>query len=54
MPVRSDERAASLVIYEPGPGGSDDPARITPWTEVVPAEDGTFRVKLLSGRRYRA
>ena len=36
--------AASLLFYEPAAGPNvDDPARITPWNEVVPASDGTFQ-----------
>ncbi|HVZ89110.1 MAG TPA: CehA/McbA family metallohydrolase [Polyangia bacterium] len=47
-------RAASLLFYEPAPGTNvDDPARTTPWNEVVPASDGTFQVALPPGRSYR-
>jgi hypothetical protein len=47
-------RAASLLFYEPAPAPSiDDPTRVTPWNEVVPASDGTFSVALPPGRSYR-
>ncbi len=47
--------AASLLFYEPAAGPNvDDPARITPWNEVVPASDGTFQVALPPNRSYRA
>ena len=46
--------AASLLFYEPASGPNvDDPARITPWNEVVPASDGTFQVSLPPNRSYR-
>jgi len=46
--------AASLLFYEPAAGPNvDDPTRITPWNEVVPAGDGTFQVALPPNRRYR-
>jgi hypothetical protein len=46
--------AASLMFYEPATGPNvDDPARITPWNEVVPASDGTFQVSLPPNRSYR-
>jgi hypothetical protein len=47
-------RAASLLFYEPAFGPDpDDPARITPWSEVVPKPDGTFSVSLPTARSYR-
>jgi hypothetical protein len=47
-------RAASLLFYEPAPGGDpDDPARRTPWSEAVPRSDGQFSVALPADRRYR-
>ena len=47
-------RAASLLFYEPAFGPDpDDPARITPWSEVVPETDGSFSVALPSNRSYR-
>ncbi len=47
-------RAASLLFYEPAAGPNvDDPLRITPWNEVVPASDGTFQVALPPNRSYR-
>jgi hypothetical protein len=47
-------RAASLLFYEPasGPNPDDEKGR-TPWTEAVPASDGTFSVALPPNRRYR-
>jgi hypothetical protein len=46
--------AASLLFYEPAAGPNvDDPTRITPWNEVVPASDGTFQVALPPNRSYR-
>ena len=46
--------AASLLFYEPAAGPNvDDPARITPWNEVVPASNGTFEVALPPDRSYR-
>ena len=46
--------AASLLFYEPADGPNvDDPTRITPWNEVVPASDGTFQVSLPPNRSYR-
>jgi hypothetical protein len=46
--------AASLLFYEPAAGPNvDDPSRITPWNEVVPASDGTFQVSLPPNRSYR-
>jgi hypothetical protein len=48
-------RAASLLFYEPAFGPDpDDPARITPWSEVVPRFDGSFSVALPTNRSYRA
>ena len=47
-------RAASLLFYEPAFGPDpDDPARITPWSEVVPESDGSFSVSLPPNRGYR-
>jgi hypothetical protein len=47
-------RAASLLFYEPADGPNvDDPARITPWNEVVPSSDGSFQVALPPNRSYR-
>ena len=47
-------RAASLLFYEPAFGPDpDDPARRKPWSEAVPAEDGTFSVALPADRSYR-
>jgi hypothetical protein len=47
-------RAASLLFYEPAPGGNpDDPAHRVPWSEAVPATDGTFQVTLPRDRSYR-
>ena len=46
--------AASLLFYEPAAGPNvDDPTRITPWNEVVPASNGTFQVALPPNRNYR-
>ncbi len=46
--------AASLLFYEPAAGPNvDDPTRITPWNEVVPASNGTFQVALPPNRSYR-
>jgi hypothetical protein len=47
-------RAASLLFYEPAPGSNpDDPAHRIPWSEAVPATDGTFQVTLPPDRSYR-
>lgn len=47
-------RAASLLFYEPAFGPDpDDPARRTPWNEVVPGADGFFQVALPPNRAYR-
>jgi hypothetical protein len=49
-----DGRAASLLFYEPAFGPDpDDPTRRRPWSEAVPAPDGTFAVALLPNRSYR-
>jgi hypothetical protein len=46
--------AASLLFYEPAFGADpDDPARRTPWNEVVPGIDGRFTVALPPDRAYR-
>jgi len=50
-----DGRAASLLFYEPAPGGDPDaPAGRTPWSEAVPGKDGRFSVTLPPGRAFRA
>jgi hypothetical protein len=49
-----DEREGSILFYEPGDGDPDDPKTITPWTEVVPNDDGTFEATLPAGRAIRA
>ena len=48
-------RAASLLFYEPAFGPDpDDPARRTPWSEVVPSPaDGRFSVVLPADRSFR-
>jgi hypothetical protein len=47
-------RAASLLFYEPAPGSDpDDESRRLPWSEAVPAADGTFAVTLPPNRAYR-
>jgi hypothetical protein len=47
-------RAASLLFYEPAFGPDpDDQTRRTPWSEAVPASDGTFSVTLPPDRSYR-
>jgi hypothetical protein len=44
----------SLLFYEPGLGPDpDDLARRVPWSEAVPALDGTFSVTLPPDRSYR-
>jgi hypothetical protein len=49
-----DGRAASLLFYEPAPGGDpDDETKRVPRTEAVPAADGTFQVTLPPNRIYR-
>ena len=46
--------AASLLFYEPAPPPNiDDPAHVIPWTEVVPAGDGSFSATLPPNRSYR-
>jgi hypothetical protein len=50
-----DGRAASLLFYEPAPGGDPDaPSLRTPWSEAVPGKDGRFQVVLPPGRAFRA
>jgi hypothetical protein len=45
-----DEVRAAIVISE---GRSDGPSdEWTPWTQVTPAEDGTFRARVPAGRDY--
>lgn len=47
-------RGASLLFYEPGFGPDpDDPTRRKPWSEAVPAADGTFSIQLPADRAYR-
>jgi len=49
-----DERLASLEVYEPAAGANpDDPAGITPWSEVVPEASGAYAVRVPRGRAYR-
>jgi hypothetical protein len=54
MRVGGGERQASLLIYEPSPARPDDPLAGTPWNEVVPGDDGTFRFDVPAGKTYRA
>ncbi|HXU63900.1 MAG TPA: CehA/McbA family metallohydrolase [Polyangia bacterium] len=55
VPVDSASgRAASLLFYEPAFGADpDDATRRVPWSEAVPAADGTFQVVLPPNRAYR-
>ncbi len=47
-------QVASLLFYEPAFGPDpDDPSRRIPWSETVPAADGTFQVVLPPKRTYR-
>jgi hypothetical protein len=53
-PLGGDERAVSLLFYEPAPGSDPDAAgERTPWSEVVPGADGSFQVRLPVDRGYR-
>lgn len=53
-PVGGNERAASLLFYEPAKGGDPDAENgRTPWAEAVPEASGLFRVTLPAGRAFR-
>jgi hypothetical protein len=53
-PVGGGQREAELLFYEPAPGVDPDaPAGRRPWSEVVPAGDGTFSVRLPANRALR-
>ena len=49
-----DERAASLLFYEPARSENPDDERGRwPWSAAVPDADGRFEVRLPAGRSYR-
>lgn len=49
-----DERAATLLFYEPAKGADPDAeGGRTPWAEAVPDQGGLFRVTLPAGRSFR-
>ena len=53
-PLGGDERAVSLLFYEPAPGSDPDAAGArTPWSEATPADDGSFQVRLPADRGFR-
>lgn len=50
-PVGGSERVASLLVYEPATSGApDDPDARRPWTEVIPASDGSFEFRVPADR----
>ena len=52
-PPELSERT-SLLVYAPGEGADPDSEKSrTPWTEVVPAADGTFHARVPSGKSLR-
>lgn len=54
-PVGGDERRVGLLFYEPATSGDPDaPGARTPWSETVPAADGSFTVALPARRAFRA
>lgn len=52
--IGGDERRADVLVYEPGPDGSDDEASIHPWSQAIPTADGRFAVHVPAGHTYRA
>jgi hypothetical protein len=54
QPVGGNERAASLLFYEPAPGNNPDAiSERTPWAQAVPDENGDFEVRLPKDRDFR-
>jgi hypothetical protein len=52
--VFGDERLGSVLLYEPGPNGTDDVRQVTVWSEAVPDSTGTFSARLPAGRPFKA
>lgn len=52
-PLGGDERAASVIVYEPSASAPDDAAAGTVWSQVVPASDGRFTVTVPSDKSLR-
>lgn len=52
--VFGDERLGSVLLYEPGPNGSDAANEVTVWSEAVPDQTGTFHASLPAGRAFKA
>ncbi|MBI5514166.1 MAG: PHP domain-containing protein [Deltaproteobacteria bacterium] len=53
-PLGGDERAVSLLFYEPARGPDPDlETGIRPWTEVVPDAEGLFSVRVPAARDLR-
>ncbi|MBX3207862.1 MAG: PHP domain-containing protein [Labilithrix sp.] len=53
-PIDGGQRHATVLFYEPAPGADPDAvAARRPWNAIVPADDGTFSVRLPAGRAFR-